>query len=253
MFSLNSSTLSMSLPVIGISIYGRNQAGEFYLPGAYVDVVRKAGGVPILLPPGEKNIEFLLKQIDGLILAGGGDIDPQLLGEDWHPKIYGVDLERDSFELALAEAVILSSMPVLGVCRGLQVLGVGGGAELVLHIPDVYGHEVSHRLEEPSRCTKHSVTIAPDSLLAQTLGTTSPTITSWHHQALGNAPPNWRVVARSEDDVIEAIEHETHPWAVAVQWHPEMMAMEDESQMSLFLGLIDASLKYKKKNEGSVL
>lgn len=236
----------MSYPVIGISIYGRNQEGEFYLPGAYVDVVRKAGGIPLLLPPGESNIDALLDQVDGLILAGGGDIDPQFLSTPttWHPKIYGVDLERDTFELALVERVFQREIPVLGVCRGLQVIGVAGGAELVVHIPDVYGESVLHRLEEPSRCTQHPVAIAPDSLLARTLQRTTTPITSWHHQAIGSAPPQWRVVATAEDGVIEAIEHTSHPWAVAVQWHPEMMALEDSSQMALFAAFVQASREY---------
>ncbi len=238
----------MSQPIIGISIYGRNQAGEFYLPGAYVDVVRRAGGLPLLLPPGEKNIDRLLQQIDGLILAGGGDIDPQFFDGEWHPKMYAVDLERDSFELALVDRAVNAQIPILGVCRGLQVIGVAGGADLVVHIPDVYGDEIAHRLEEPSRCTSHGVRIEVGSKLAHTLGTHSTSITSWHHQALGNAPPNWQVVARAEDGVIEAIEHESHPWAVAVQWHPEMMAMADEMQMSLFLGLIEASLSFSLKS-----
>ncbi|MCA1904571.1 MAG: gamma-glutamyl-gamma-aminobutyrate hydrolase family protein [Cyanobacteria bacterium KgW148] len=235
----------MGQPLIGISIYGRNQAGEFYLPGAYVDVVRKAGGLPILLPPGETDLEGILSHIDGLILAGGGDISPQFFGGEWHPKMYSVDLERDRFELALVDRAVSQGVPLLGVCRGLQVIGVAGGADLVVHIPDVYGCEVIHRMEEPSRCTRHEVTIDGDSLLAQTLGAGSTTITSWHHQALGNAPPNWRVVARSEDGVVEAIEHESHPWAVAVQWHPEMMAGEDDTQMSLFRELIKASQRFK--------
>ncbi|MCS6958729.1 MAG: gamma-glutamyl-gamma-aminobutyrate hydrolase family protein [Pseudanabaenaceae cyanobacterium SKYGB_i_bin29] len=228
----------MSYPVIGISIYGRNQEGDFYLPGAYVDVVRKAGGLPMLLPPGESQIDALLDQLDGLILAGGGDIDPQFLSSPtaWHPKIYGVDLERDIFELALVERVMQRQIPVLGVCRGLQVIGVAGGAELVVHIPDVYGETVLHRLEEPSRSTEHGVTIASDSRLARTLQTTSVQITSWHHQAIASAPPQWRVVATAEDGVIEAIEHTSHPWAVAVQWHPEMM-----NQMALFVEFVEAS------------
>ncbi len=236
-----------SLPIIGISIYGRNQAGEFYLPGAYVDVVRKAGGLPVLLPPGEKNIDRLLNQIDGLILAGGGDIDPQFFNGRWHPKMYSVDLERDTFELALVDRAVNAQVPLLGVCRGLQIIGVAGGADLVVHIPDVYGDDIPHRLEDPSRSTKHDVTLSSDSLLSSILGVTETVITSWHHQALGNAPPDWRVVARSADGVIEAIEHENHPWAVAVQWHPEMMALEDELQMSLFLGLIEASRRFSRQ------
>ncbi|MFQ5769018.1 MAG: gamma-glutamyl-gamma-aminobutyrate hydrolase family protein, partial [bacterium] len=114
-------------PIIGITTYGRDKSGNFYLHGKYVDAVRKAGGLPILLPPGETHIEQILNVVNGIIFAGGGDIEPSLYGGPPHPTISRVDSERDAFELPLARRVLHEDIPVLGICRGFQVLNVAAG------------------------------------------------------------------------------------------------------------------------------
>ncbi|MDX1977800.1 MAG: gamma-glutamyl-gamma-aminobutyrate hydrolase family protein [Pseudanabaenaceae cyanobacterium bins.68] len=228
---------------IGISMYPVNEANEYYLPSAYVKSVRAAGGTPILLPAGESDLEGVMQVLDGLLLPGGGDIMPEIYGGSNHSAIYGVSAERDSWEISLAQAAIARQMPLLGICRGLQVINVAFGGNLYLHLPDHFG-ELCHRLEEPTGCTQHQVEITRPSKLAQALGVAQTLVTSWHHQAIDLAAPAWQVVAVAEDGVIEAIEHSSHPWAVAVQWHPEL-SPDCAAQASLFKSFIQAATEAK--------
>jgi len=234
---------SSSIPVIGITMYGRNATGCFALQSSYVDAVRAAGGIPILLPPGEFNTKSVLAMLDGLILAGGGDFETNIYNGDDHPAIYSVDPERDRFELELAELAMNQNLPILGICRGIQVLNVVSGGDLIPHLPDFYD-EIAHRLEGAEQTkmnsTQHHVEIIQNSRLATAMGTDTSIVTSWHHQAVQNVPAGWKIVALAPDGVIEAIEHETHPWAVAVQWHPEMAA-EERSHQGLFAALVQAA------------
>lgn len=158
------------MPVIGITTYHRTDKGDFHLPGAYIDAVQRANGLPVLLPPTSGNLMHLLDRLDGLIFAGGGDIDPALYGGTHHPTVYLVDAERDAFELALAEAVLAANLPVLGICRGMQVLNVATGGDLVLHVPDHYGDHLLHRLDNPRRPIEHRVQLSPHSRLFAAVG-----------------------------------------------------------------------------------
>jgi putative glutamine amidotransferase len=228
------------LPVIGITTYSRSEAGEFYLPGAYVDAVQLAGGVPVLLPPNQPAPKRILDVVDGLIFSGGGDIDPELYGGAHHPTIYLVDAERDSFERELAEQALLKSVPTLGICRGMQMLSVITGATLVTHVPEVYGETVAHRLDHPRRPISHDVQIKPESRLAQMLGETDISVVSWHHQAVKAIPDCWQIAACAADGLVEALEHRQHPWMIAVQWHPEL-SPEDPVHQRLFQALVKAA------------
>jgi putative glutamine amidotransferase len=230
----------MRSPLIGITTYGRNANAEFTLPAAYVEAVTLAGGCAVLLPPSRAVPLALLEGLDGLIFAGGGDIAPERYGGQPHPTVYLVDPERDAFELALAAAALERSQPVLGICRGLQVLAVATGATLVPHVPAVYGDRVQHRLDHPRRPIEHQITVAPNCQLASILGTTATVVTSWHHQAIARLPDCWRPVAAAADGLIEAVEHRHHPWMVAVQWHPELSG-PDPVQQRLFQALVQAA------------
>ncbi|MDZ8183714.1 MAG: gamma-glutamyl-gamma-aminobutyrate hydrolase family protein [Nostoc sp. ChiSLP02] len=220
--------------LIGITTYGRQAALPFSLPSEYIDAVRAAGGIPILLPPGENEPATLLDPLDGLIISGGGDIDPVCYNGFAHPTIYGVDKERDAFELQLAKYALEEHLPILGICRGLQILMVTCGGTLIPHIPDIYGTCALHRLEpELGRRlpTEHPVKIDVKSRLAECLQNSHISVVSWHHQAVDRVPSGWRVVGHALDDgVIEAVEHEDHPWAIGVQWHPELSTVEPGNQ-----------------------
>ena len=229
-------------PLIGISSYGR--AGErqvFSLPCEYVDVVRLAGGVPVVLPAVEGEIPEALESIHGLILPGGGDIDPAHYGGVRHDANYGISPERDGFEMQLARAALARpDLPVLCICRGMQLLNVALGGDLVAHIPDRYGERVMHR--RPERMpVEHEVRIDPTSRIGALLGTEQLIVQSVHHQAVGRLGQGLRAVAWSPDDVVEAVESTDHPFVLAVQWHPELGALSDARQRRLFDELVARS------------
>lgn len=234
------SALSQKRPIIGITTYSRSEAGEFTLPGTYVDAVQLAGGIPILLPPNQPEPARILEIIDGLIFAGGGDIDPEAYGGSHHPMVYLVDPERDEFELTLANHALTSKVPTLGICRGMQILSVASGAELITHVPDVYGETVTHRLDHPRRPIGHSVHVQPNSRLAGIVEQETINVVSWHHQAVKTVPDCWQIVARAEDGLVEALEHRQHPWILAVQWHPEL-SPDDPVHQRLFQALVQAA------------
>lgn len=241
-----------SKPIIGIATYGRNEVGDFLLPGSYVDSVRGAGGFPVLLPPEEDKPELILEFVDGLILVGGCDIDPLLYQGSHHSTIHATNSKRDSFELALARLVLKTKLPVLGICRGLQVLNVSTGGTLIPHIPDRLGREVAHRLEYPCRPVEHPVFIKPESRLAKLMGATHVRVASWHHQAVQTVSPDWQVVAHASDGLVEALEHEYHPWAIGVQWHPEL-SPQNSLQQQLFRTLVTAAMGRRSDDSGSTL
>ena len=223
--------------LIGITTYGRDQRGEFHLPGQYVDAVLRAGGTPMLIPHGPLDTEHLLARIDGLILAGGGDLDPDSFGGNTHETLYMTDAQRDRNELALARRVVADGFPTLAICRGLQVVNVALGGTLIEHVPEQVGEDVAHRLP-PREPTPHRVTVAPDSRLAKILGCTQCTAFSWHHQATGQLGTGLSAVAHAPDGIIEAVETESSPQLVAVQWHPELSADEDPLQQRFFDNLV---------------
>lgn len=232
-------------PLIGITTTGQSLTGSFYLPASYVNAVRSAGGLPMLLPPGEpEEGAAILERLDGLIFSGGGDIDPGIYNGLLHPTIYNVDPERDRFEQALSHLTLGTDIPVLGICRGLEVLVVATGGSLVSHLPDEYGEMVLHRAEQ-ALPIQHPVQIALGSRLATVIGATEATVVSWHHQATSTVvPPEWRVAAWAPDGVIEALEHLRHPWAIALQWHPEL-SINDPLQQRIFRAFIKAAQSRK--------
>jgi len=225
-------------PLIGITSYGRaGQRQTFSLPCEYVDVVRLAGGVPIVLPAVEGEIPEALETVDALILPGGGDIDPAHYGGVRHEANYGISAERDGFELGLARTALARGLPILSSCRGMQLLNVALGGDLLSHIPDHFGDAVAHRHPE-LRPVEHAVRLDPRSLLASILGAEELTVHSVHHQAVGRLGKGLRAVAWSPDGVVEAIESERHPFLIGVQWHPELGALDDERQRRLFEALV---------------
>ncbi len=232
----------MRRPLIGISSYGRaGKRRSFSLPADYVDAVRRAGGVPLVLPAVEGEIPEALAAIHGLILSGGGDVDPSHYGGTPHRSNYGISLERDGFELALAGAAIARpELPLLCICRGMQVLNIALGGDLVAHIPDHYGNEVLHRHPE-RRPVEHPVRVEPTSRIARILGTTELPVRSWHHQAVGRLGRGLRAVAWASDGVVEAVESDHHPFTVGVQWHPEVGALSDARHLRLFEALVESS------------
>ncbi|MBT4867464.1 MAG: gamma-glutamyl-gamma-aminobutyrate hydrolase family protein [Planctomycetaceae bacterium] len=236
------------MAVIGITTYGGNDAAqpEFTLPRDYVDSVRRAGGIPLLISPGENRLADLVSKLDGLILAGGGDLDPNLYGGTQHESIYMVDTERDQSEVELARAAIDSGMPILGICRGIQLINIVLGGTLHEHLPDVVGDSVTHRLP-PREPTEHDVAIKPETRLAEILGALEFRAASWHHQAIRDVAEGFVVAAHAADGTIEAIEMPDHDWLFAVQWHPELTAVDCPVQQRLFAELVRVAGEFRRE------
>lgn len=241
-------------PRIGITTYGRHGdgrlEGRFHLPAKYVDAVRRAGGLPVLLPPGEDDLRDVLQLVDALVFTGGPDVEPRRYGGSSHPQIYGVDPERDAQEIALVRAAVEHDIPALGICRGCQVLNVALGGTLIEHLPDVVGESVLHRgPDSPAGVAQngktasvyvpHLVHLDPRSRLARILGTDTTSPASSHHQAIRRPARGLSIVARAPDGTIEGVEIAEHPFLIAVQWHPEHTADTEREQQRLFDALVD--------------
>ena len=193
------------------------------LPLSYSRAIHGAGGMMAMLPPDRRSSEDpgeLLDRIDALVLGGGADIDPDSQGVEAHPETIGTNPDRDRFEIALALGALDRGMPLLGVCRGMQVLNVACGGTLDQHIPDRLGHEI-HR-PVPGAWAEHEVRIEPDSLAAEAAGTERLTVKSHHHQGIDRIADQLTATAwATDDESVEAIESGDGGFALGVLWHPE--------------------------------
>jgi putative glutamine amidotransferase len=240
----------LTKPTIGITTFNQNEEGQYFIRNTFVEAVRCCGGLPILLAPGQpEESAAILEVVDGLIFSGGGDLDPDTYNSSNHPAISGVDRTRDAFELKLFNQAKNTSIPLLGICRGVAVMAVASGADLVTHIPDEFGKLVLHTGD--SQSVKHLVEINPQSYLASILKTNTVEVDSMHHQSVRSLPQGWRLAARSIDGVVEAIEYEYHPWAIGVQWHPEI-AVDDPQQLRIFQAFVEAAQARKIRNQNKV-
>lgn len=211
-------------PVIGISAYNEPARwGVWHLPAVlvpsgYVDAVHRAGGQPLLLPPAP-GTDDLLDLLDGLLLSGGADIAPERYGEPPHSETTGTRADRDASELAMTQAALREGLPLLGVCRGMQMLNVASGGTLEQHLPDRVEHD-GHR-ERPGVFGEHRVRTGERTRLRGVVGS-AVTVRSYHHQGVGKVGEPLRVAAHADDGTVEALEHPELPFAIGVLWHPEV-------------------------------
>ena len=212
-------------------------SGGAALPYAYVDAVLRAGGQPVIVNDGRDPKE-LLARVDALVLTGGPDVDPARYGEAPHPSVYGVDAAADEFECALAEAALVRSVPMLAICRGIQVLNVARGGTLHQHIADDPGVPPHGRPGEAGGAREHEVALDRDSLVAQVMDATLVNASCHHHQAIATLGDGLRVVGRAADGIVEALELDG-AFLLAVQWHPEDTAADDRAQQRLFDALVN--------------
>jgi putative glutamine amidotransferase len=237
-------------PLIGITTYveparwGYWELEAALIPQDYVESVESAGGRALLVPPSDDGVEETLEALDGIVFTGGSDIDPSEYGEEAHPETFGVRKDRDASELALMRAALDRDMPVLGICRGIQVLNVVRGGDLHQHLPDVVGHE-SHKHDPPGTFNDHDVAISPETRLASILGDTHG-VKSHHHQGLRRLGDGLVEAARADDGTIEAIEDPERRFALGVLWHPE--AGENKR---LFDALVREAARYRSERRGS--
>ena len=242
-------------PLIGITTstvsteWRQCAAGEWHaLRRDYADLVAAAGGTPVLLPAvSSPAASELLARLDGLVLSGGGDVHPRRYGESPAPKLGPVDEVRDEFELTLAREALARERPVLGICRGLQVLVVAAGGALWQDLPSQAPNSRSHG--NAGQPVEHPVTLEPGSRLALLIGQTELTVSSSHHQAPRTIGGGLVAVGWSSDGVVEAVEHPDRPYALGVQWHPERGWRAHPEQVRLIAGLVAAGLPSSANRE----
>lgn len=227
------------MPLIGITTYVEQARwGAWDMPSAlvpygYLGAVAAAGGRPLLVPPDESGPEETVDALDGLVLAGGADLEPSLYGAQADAATQEVRVDRDRGELALLRVALADGLPVLGICRGAELLNVALGGDLVQHLPDQLGHD-QHR-GPPGRFAEHAVKVAPVTDVARRL-TDLDVVSSYHHQGLGKLADDLQPFAWAPDGVVEAVQHRWLPFVIGVLWHLE--AGEDRR---LFNALITAA------------
>lgn len=219
---------------------------RFALARTYVDAIHAVGGIPVILPESERDVSSLLQHMDGLVLSGGGDIDPALFGDSTvHPKTYGINAERDRFEIAAWRYAMENDLPALCICRGIQVMNVAQGGTLIQHLPDPVSPAPAHRQHEIGKGRDelgHEVTFADgDHLLRRLLDMDRLEVNSFHHQAVLTPGRDLAVIAMAPDGVIEALWHPAMRFGLGVQWHPEMLAATWPAHAALFAGLVEAA------------
>lgn len=228
-------------PRIGITTYleptiwGVWERDAALVPRVYVDAVVAAGGVPLLLPPVGTDAS-VLDVLDGLIIAGGCDVDPSSYDAQPHPETVDTRPGRDEHEKVLIRAALDRDLPLLAVCRGLQMLNVTLGGTLQQHLPDVVAHD-EHR-PSPAVFGTTEVKVEPDTLTGRLFGERT-SVHCYHHQAIDVVAPGLRVTARAGDGTVEAAEVDGHDFAIGVQWHPE----ENPDDLRLFTALTATALQ----------
>jgi len=242
----------MTKPLIGIgsdvqSPPGKRERAFAYL--TYVDALRRAGAIPVLIPPQPENAAQLVRELDGLLLAGGDDCNPAVYGEEALPSVEPMDPRRQANEVSLAKAARESDIPTLGICLGVQVMNVAAGGTLVQDIDSQMETEIEHA-SEPEDRARHDVIIEQGTKLSNILPQRELNVNSSHHQAIRRVGEGLRVTAHAPDGVIEGLEDPRHPFYVGVQWHPEDMGGET-SATSIFSAFVDAARRHAEEKKRS--
>jgi putative glutamine amidotransferase len=236
----------MNQPIIGITssrIPQRYVRAQFGVTEAYVQAVARAGGLPMILPLGlpEAALLQILSHLDGLLLSGGGDMHPHAYGSKPHPKVRGIDEDRDRIEIFLLRQARVMDLPVLGICRGLQVINVALGGTLYEDIQEQRPGAIQHQYFglRPRDHRAHPVEVSPGSLLYDLLGQASPEVNSLHHQGIRNLAEGLTATAFAPDGLVEGFEVPGSSFTLAVQWHPEWLP-EDPAMQALFARFVAA-------------
>jgi putative glutamine amidotransferase len=218
---------------------------ELALGLAYPRSLERTGAIPVVLPPLDlEHVDALLDRIGGLMISGGPDVHPSVYGQEPHEALGPTEPDLDAFELELLRRADARGMPILGICRGEQLLNIARGGTLIQDVPDAVGAEVGHRQEEPGRMPTHSVVIAAGTRLEGVMGRQEHDVNSFHHQAVCDLGRGLRAVAWAPDGVIEAIEAPERDFVVGVQWHAESLS-EREDQAGLFNAFVAAAARYE--------
>lgn len=238
----------MRKPVIGITANSLFTDGieRSFVNHSYIHSVLKAGGVPVSLPtlPDAADLPTQLNQVDGLIFSGGSDINPLLFGEEPDAKIDFILNDRDDYEIRLIQLAHMAGKPIFGICRGIQLINVAFGGTLYQDIgTQSPGCTLKHTQNTRRNFASHTVDIAPGSRLNEAVGAEVLTVNSYHHQAVKDIAPGFRITARSRDNIIEGIEKDGPAYIVGVQWHPELLVDSYPVMLELFKQLVAQAQK----------
>ena len=244
--------IDMTRPLIGIGSDVYVTPGErdrAFAYTTYVDALRRAGAVPVVIPPQPENAREVLEAIDGLVLAGGYDCDPAVYGENALPSVEPMDMRRQENDLSLAKLARERGIPTLGICLGVQVMNVAAGGTLIQDITSQHETEIEH-VSDPEDRARHDVLVEADTRLGRILGGREFNVNSSHHQAIRDLGNGLRVTAHAPDGIIEGLEDPKHPFYVGVQWHPEDMSGEDSAQR-IFGAFVDAAKTFAEARQTS--
>jgi len=232
----------MNKPVIGITSVHKESYGNNQLAFNYSSAVEWAGGIPLVIPSLEDrdNIKELVSFFDGLLLSGGGDPDPCIFGQEPFPQQGEIEPHRDKLELLLVEESLKRDLPLLGICRGMQVINIAAGGTLYQDLRQ-RKNRLKHMQQAPRWYSTHKVSLARESKLAFIMGMEVFRVNSFHHQAVARVAPGFTASAYAQDGVVEALEHPGKNFVLGVQWHPEAMWSRDKNMLKLFEHLIAAS------------
>ncbi len=236
--------IGMSTALINDKDKGFSGSERVYVNRDFVNAVIKAGGVPMLiaLNTDKEVIKAQMEVIDGLIITGGNDVFPLNYGEEPHRLLQKTRPERDEFDFELIKYAKEKKIPILGVCRGMQIMNVYAGGTLYQDLSLIEGETLRHVQKEDRFVKTHSVDIEEGSLLS-TIYPDEIMVNSYHHQAIKDVAGEYEVISRAKDGIVEAIEHKDYPFLLGVQWHPEMLSVRCDEAVKIFKLLIDSSSK----------
>lgn len=236
-------------PIVGIVPSINEKTNQYYSNIENAAAIKLAGGLPFLLPyiKDEEDLLQVVDKIDGLYLAGGNDVDPHYFSEDPHEKLKEVNPTRDAFELSLLTHMLTLDKPILGVCKGMQMINVALGGDLYQDIRTQAKKEVMQHIQKASiNYPSHTIYIEQDTMLADMTKKTHIKVNSHHHQAVRNLGKNLLISAQTNDGIIEAIESTSHRFVLGVQWHPEcMVQVDDGSSKTIYETFINNCKKHR--------
>ena len=234
-------------PVIGVMAHLKTDMGPLghsHTGNTYIESINKVGGIPVMIPTmlnGEEDMEQLIDQLDGFLFTGGIDVCPSFYGAESHRLLGKSDSRLDKLQIPFAQKVIAARKPVLGICRGHQVLNVACGGTLYQDLSEIEGVQLKHFQDAGYGDIAHKVTIEPDTILSRLYEDRQIWVNSFHHQAVKDFGKNIRLAATSSDGVVEAIEIEDYPFGLGLQWHPEsMFGVGVESMRPIFEAFVNA-------------